>query len=81
MEKWKNSYSERTDGAEGAGSIHFVSNNKSTHKMNKCQGQYWMLTIPFHKYTPYLPPDAAYTKGQLEQGKGENQYLHWQIID
>jgi len=69
-----------TDGAEGAGSIHSVSNTKSAYRMKKCQGQYWMLTIPFQQFTPYLPPDVAYTKGQLEQGKGEFKYLHWQII-
>ena len=42
------------------------------------QAQYWLLTIPYHDFTPFLPPHAAYIKGQLERGEGG--YLHWQLI-
>lgn len=43
------------------------------------QGRYWLLTIPQHEFTPFLPNDLAYIKGQLEQGS-ETGYLHWQIV-
>jgi len=42
------------------------------------QGLYWMLTIPHHLYTPYLPPGCVWSRGQLEQGEGG--FLHWQIL-
>lgn len=42
------------------------------------QGCYWLLTIPSHHFTPYLPPGVAYIRGQLEQGEGG--FLHWQIV-
>jgi len=44
------------------------------------QGVYWILTIPHEHFTPYLPTNAAYCKGQLELGDGETNYLHWQLI-
>lgn len=42
----------------------------------------WMLTIPWHGFTPYLPHSVIYIKGQLERGieAGEQGYLHWQIF-
>lgn len=43
------------------------------------QGKYWLLTIPRHKFVPYLPPDCEYIRGQLEQGES-TEYLHWQVI-
>jgi hypothetical protein len=43
------------------------------------QGKYWILTIPAHCYTPYLPSCVEYTKGQLEKGN-QTGYLHWQIL-
>lgn len=42
------------------------------------QGIFWMLTIPHHDFTPYLPPACSWIKGQLELGAGG--YLHWQIV-
>lgn len=42
------------------------------------QGIFWVLTIPHASFTPYLPPAAAWIKGQLELG--ESNYLHWQLI-
>lgn len=42
------------------------------------QGIYWLLTIPHHEFTPYLPPGLAYCRGQLELG--ELGFLHWQIL-
>ncbi|AGS36215.1 replication-associated protein [Circoviridae 12 LDMD-2013] len=37
-----------------------------------------MLTIPHASYTPYLPPDVTWTRGQLESGDGG--YIHWQLL-
>jgi len=42
------------------------------------QARYWMLTIPAHQFTPYLPPGIAFIKGQLECGEGG--FLHWQLL-
>lgn len=42
------------------------------------QQRYWMLTIPQHGFTPYLPPQCSWIKGQLELGEGG--FLHWQVI-
>lgn len=42
------------------------------------QGRYWILTIPQEQYTPFLPPNVVWSKGQLEQGEGG--FLHWQIV-
>lgn len=42
------------------------------------QARYWMLTIPYENFTPYLPPRCEYIKGQLEMGNNTG-YLHWQI--
>lgn len=41
------------------------------------QAIYWIATIPHHGWTPWLPPCAAWCKGQLERGEGG--FLHWQI--
>lgn len=43
----------------------------------RVQGLYWMLTIPYHEWTPYLPPGVNWIRGQLELGRGG--YSHWQI--
>lgn len=42
------------------------------------QGKYWMLTLAHHTFTPFLPADICYIKGQLERGEGG--YLHWQVL-
>lgn len=47
--------------------------------MPAIQARYWLLTIPYNNFTPYLPPNAGYIKGQLEQGHSTD-YLHWQIV-
>lgn len=47
--------------------------------MPTAQARYWLLTIPAHAFVPYLPPDVAYIRGQLESGT-ENGYLHWQVL-
>lgn len=47
--------------------------------MPAVQARYWILTIPYEDFTPYLPPQTSYIKGQLEQGQGTG-YLHWQLI-
>lgn len=43
------------------------------------KAKYWILTIPHHEFTPYLPNGIEYLTGQLEQGN-ETGYLHWQIM-
>lgn len=43
------------------------------------QGIYWLLTIPQHDFTPFLPVGVAYIKGQLERG-ADTGYLHWQLL-
>jgi len=41
-------------------------------------GRYWILTIPHNEYTPYLPRELSYVRGQLELGA--NGFLHWQLV-
>lgn len=43
------------------------------------QGKYWILTIPQHQFTPYLPAGCEWIRGQLEIG-GDTQYVHWQLV-
>lgn len=43
------------------------------------QGVYWLLTIPQHQFTPYLPDGVVYIHGQLERG-ADTGYLHWQLL-
>lgn len=47
--------------------------------MPSVQARYWILTIPHYDFTPFLPPNVKYIKGQLEQGN-DTGYLHWQLI-
>ncbi|GAC77779.1 replication protein [uncultured marine virus] len=42
------------------------------------QGIFWILTIPHHGFTPYLPVSCQWIKGQLEHA--DSGFLHWQII-
>lgn len=42
------------------------------------QGIFWILTVPAHGFTPFLPQPCKWIRGQLECGK--EGYLHWQII-
>jgi len=48
-------------------------------KPKYAQGKYWILTIPVHGFTPWLPPGVLYIKGQIELG-ADNGYKHWQIM-
>lgn len=41
-------------------------------------GRYWLLTIPQHEYTPFLPNQLQFVKGQLELAAGG--FLHWQLV-
>lgn len=43
------------------------------------QARYWLLTIPYEDFTPYLPNQCEHIKGQLEIG-ALNGYLHWQVL-
>jgi len=45
----------------------------------RSQGVFWLLTIPQKDFTPYLPPQCRYIKGQLERGE-QGGYLHWQLL-
>jgi len=47
--------------------------------MSRRQGIFWLLTIPAHDFTPYLPPPCSYIKGQLEEGAATG-YRHWQVV-
>lgn len=42
------------------------------------QNRYFLLTIPHHAFTPWLPDGIAFIRGQLECG--ESGYLHWQLL-
>jgi hypothetical protein len=46
--------------------------------MPAVQARYWILTIPYEDFTPYVPPNVDYIKGQLEQGA--SGYVHWQVV-
>lgn len=41
--------------------------------------RYWLLTIPHYEFTPYLPHQVQYIRGQLEKGNTTG-YLHWQLL-
>lgn len=43
------------------------------------QGVYWLLTIPQHLFTPFLPDAIQYIKGQLECSN-DTAYVHWQVL-
>jgi len=47
--------------------------------MNRRQGIFWILTIPQHEFTPFLPPQCNYIIGQLESGN-DSGFLHWQVM-
>lgn len=47
--------------------------------MSRRQGIFWLLTIPHHEFTPYLPRHCQYIVGQVERGEGTG-YLHWQVL-
>lgn len=42
------------------------------------QGRFWILTVPYHEWTPYLPTGVTWIRGQLELG--DSGYKHWQIV-
>lgn len=42
------------------------------------QGIFWLLTVPHPSFTPYLPPECSWIKGQLECAQGG--FLHWQFV-
>ncbi len=46
--------------------------------MQRRQGIFWIITIPQHEFTPYLPSGVVWIKGQLELGSGG--FLHWQVL-
>jgi hypothetical protein len=44
----------------------------------RIQGIFWILTVPHHQFTPYLPNTCQWIAGQLENS--ESGFLHWQFI-
>lgn len=51
---------------------------QGTSNTKRRQGIFWLLTVPYHEFTPWLPPGCRWIKGQLELGAGG--FLHWQTI-
>lgn len=47
-----------------------MSSRSSSSGGGRRQGIFWMLTIPHHGFTPYLPTGVRWIKGQLERGEG-----------
>jgi len=39
---------------------------------------WWILTLPYHQFVPFLHEGVKYIRGQLE--RGADGYLHWQIV-
>jgi len=57
------------------------SNNRENGQRtrgSRDQARYWMVTIPHHHFTPFLPNGVTYIIGQLELGEGG--FLHWQVV-
>jgi len=52
---------------------------KNAKKKLRTQGAIWIATIPKEHWTPSLPPEVNYIKGQLERGEQED-YEHWQLL-
>ncbi|AJD07481.1 MAG: replication associated protein [Arizlama virus AZLM_746] len=46
---------------------------------NRRQGTYWLGTIPFALWIPFLPAGCSFIKGQREIGQ-ESSYEHWQVF-
>lgn len=72
-----------------------VRNRRQPNRDQRRQGVYWIFTIPFALYQPYLPPQASWIRGQLEEGtdpESESRlgrysglperdgYIHWQLV-
>lgn len=55
-----------------------VPNSNVAPANRRRQGIFWLLTIPFAHFTPWLPPACRWIRGQLESGA--DGYLHWQVI-
>lgn len=47
--------------------------------LSSLQGRYWLLTVPWENFMPYLPAGVVYIRGQLESG-GTTGFLHWQLL-
>jgi len=52
--------------------------NTSQSNQNRTKAIHWILTVPHHHFTPYLPPQCTYITGQLE--RGQEGFLHWQFV-
>jgi len=51
---------------------------KIKNGMARRQGTIWLATIPQYGFTPWLPPDISYIKGQLECA--DSGFLNWQLV-
>jgi hypothetical protein len=45
----------------------------------RCQGIYWLLTIPVDDWTPCLPAGVTWIRGQCEVGESTG-FEHWQVV-
>lgn len=74
----KTGFTETMEEDESQGNDDRVVVGRRTVSRGRRQGTWWLLTVPFHEFTPWLPPDAKYISGQLEDS--ETGYLHWQFV-
>jgi len=44
----------------------------------RSQGRIWIATVPKEQWTPSLPPQCNYIRGQLE--RGASGFEHWQFV-
>jgi len=49
------------------------------NERTRTQGNIWIATIPREHWTPCIPPECNYIKGQLERGE-QDGYEHWQFV-
>jgi len=52
--------------------------NSSVNTPEPQNSRHFILTIPHHHFTPFLPVGCVYIKGQLELA--ESGFLHWQVV-
>jgi len=64
---------------------------RKSNKASRRQGIFWICTVPYHHFVPWLPSGCVWIRGQLERGKlreidehgnelEDTGYLHWQFV-